>query len=87
MKVKLFAIYDSVSGIYDGPSACINEQVALRDFKHMAQDDRTKIGRNPEHFSLWVVGAYDDSTGLPSSDGKVCVAYAVDVLKEENDAE
>ena len=53
MKVKLYAVLDSASGVYDGPVPAQADGVALRNFTNMAMDANTAIGRNPECFSLW----------------------------------
>ena len=85
MKVKLFAVLDTCSGVYDGPVPAQNEQVALRNFTHMAQNKDTAIGRNPSDFSLWQVGEWNDALGEVVPETKKCIAYAVDLItpKEE----
>lgn len=61
MKVKLFAVLDSCSGVYDGPVPAHNEAVALRNFVKIAKKPGSPIHDHPEHFSLWRVGEWNDS--------------------------
>lgn len=86
MKVNLYAIFDSASCVYDGPAPAHNDGVALRDFDNIARNPETKVGMNPEYFSLWRVGTWDDSKGEPSNENKECLAYAHELIappKEE----
>lgn len=86
MKVKLFAVLDSASGIYDGPVPAQTKEVALRNFTHMARNDDSPIGKNPECFSLWQVGEWNDGTGEVVPEAKFVIANAIDLItpNEEN---
>ena len=83
MKVKLYAVLDSASGIYDGPVPANADGVAVRNFQNMSRDPNTAIGKNPEYFSLWRVGEWNDATGEIIPEGKECLGYAVDLLIEK----
>ena len=85
MKVKLYAVLDKASGVYDGPVPSISDGVALRNFTNMAKNPESPIGRNPEHFSIWRVAEYNDATGEVTPEVKECLAYAIDVLRKEED--
>lgn len=80
MKVKLYAVLDSASGVYDGPVPAHNDNVALRNFAHMAKNADSPIGRNPEHFSIWRVGEWNDALGEVVPESKECLGYAIDML-------
>lgn len=86
MKVGLYCVLDSVSGVYDGPVPAQNDGVALRNFQAMAQNDQSPIGRNPADFSLWRVGEWNDGLGEITIEPKKKLAFAIDLLKptEEN---
>lgn len=84
MKVKLYAVYDSASGIYDGPVPAHGDGVAMRNFTNMAKNKDSTVGRNPEHFSLWRVGEWNDATGEVTPEIKECLGYAVDLITGEN---
>ena len=88
MKVKLYAVLDSASAVYDGPVPSQTDGVAMRNFINMAKNPDTAVGRNPECFSLWRVGEWDDATGVPSTpDGKECLGYAIDLIATEKNGE
>ena len=81
MKVKLYAVLDNASGVYDGPVPCNGDGVALRNFINMARNPESPIGKNPECFSIWRVGEYNDATGEVTPEVKECLGHAVDLLK------
>lgn len=84
MKVQLYAVYDKASGVYDGPVPCQAHGVALRNFVNMAKDKNTPVGKNPECFSIWHVGEWNDATGEVVPAVKECLGYAIDLIKENS---
>ena len=63
MKVKLYAIFDVDSGVYDGPFRQISDNVAMRNFGDMCMNEDGPIGQHPECFTLFKIGYFDDSKG------------------------
>jgi hypothetical protein len=63
MLLKMFSIYDEKAVAHVTPFFMHNEMMALRQFKNMCFDKNSQIGTNPEDYSLWCVGEFDDSTG------------------------
>ncbi len=86
MKVKLYAVLDSASGVYDVPLPCNADGVAMRNFINMAKDQATLVGKNPECFSIWRVGEWNDATGKVTPESKECLGYAVDLIGANIDA-
>ena len=84
MKVKLVAVLDSASGVYDGPAPVINEMLAMRNFTDMCTKNE-KIKDHPGDFSLWLLGEYNDSTGEITTCAKKCLGYAVDLMNPNNE--
>ena len=82
MKIRLYAVYDSASGVYDGPFPNRAHGEAIRNFTNAALNKDGPIGRNPEHFSLWHVGMYDDSIGEVVGKSKDCLGYALDFIRD-----
>lgn len=64
MKTLVFTIQDKKSAAHLPPFYCVNRDVALRHFKNAANDKQTEIGRNPEDFNLYLIGEFDDNTGV-----------------------
>jgi len=83
MKVKLYAVLDRASGVYDGPVPCTTDGVALRNFTNMAKNPDSTIGKNPEYFSIWRVGEWNDADGEITPEVKECLAHAVDIIGEK----
>lgn len=84
MKVKLYAVLDKASGVYDGPVPCNADGVAVRNFTNMANDFNTPIGKNPEDYSLWRVGEWNDADGKLKPLTKECLVHAVDIVGSVN---
>lgn len=86
MKTKLYAVLDSASSVYDGPHPMIADGVAIRNFVNVVKDPNSTVGKNPEHFSLWRVGEWDDANGEVIPCTKECLGFAIDLIKEDADA-
>jgi hypothetical protein len=87
MITNLYAVLDSASGIYDGPVPQQADGVALRGFTNMAKNPQSPIGQNPECFSLWRVGKWNDATGEVVPEVKECLGHAVDLINENENKE
>ena len=83
MKVKLYAVLDKTSGVYDGPVPCHNDGVALRNFTNAAIAGEGPISKNPECFSIWRVGEWNDATGEVTPEIKECLGYAIDLINDD----
>jgi hypothetical protein len=86
MIVKLFAVLDTASGVYDGPVPAQTETLANRNFQDMIQNPKSPMNKHPEDFSLWLVGTWNDATGeiVPPEHGKVKICSAVDLITGDN---
>lgn len=80
MILFLHVIYDSVSKVYDVPFPSRSEEEAIRSFGNLASNAETMVGKHPEHFKLFRVGLYDDSTGKIAPEDIVHVANAHDLV-------
>jgi len=88
MMVQIFSIYDSKAGAYTQPFFAVNSRVAVRMFSHLANDPKHAFGMNPEDFTLFELGCFDDQTGkidtldvISSAIGKA-IHYKRDVTAE-----
>ena len=65
MKLKAFAIHDSVAQAFNTPFFMHNAGIAVRVFQdNVNSDDENNISKHPEQFVLFELGEYDDSTGI-----------------------
>lgn len=87
MRLKLFAVVDRISGVWDGPHKAINEGQFLRSF---ADECRKKpMSEHPEDFYCAELGTYDDATGEIKGleEGPLRIADATDFIRRLNDEE
>lgn len=80
MIVKLFAVVDRVTGVFDGPHKAINEGDFMRSFEKLCTDANTAVAQKPEDFYAVALGSFDDSTGqiIPTDGGATRIADATD---------
>lgn len=66
MKLEIFAVYDSKAEAYIQPffQAKINQ--AKRVFQNAAQDIKHAFGRNPEDYTLFHLGSWNDENAILS---------------------
>ncbi|AXL14723.1 nonstructural protein [Microviridae sp.] len=63
MKLQIFTIFDSKTQAYLPPSFLQNEEVALRSIRDVLKDPNHQFTKNPEDYSLWQIGLFDDEKG------------------------
>lgn len=79
MKTKMFSVYDSKMTLYGTPFFTPREAVAKRMFKDLVSDSNTTVSKNPEDFSLYYLGEFDDEFGTFDSvkPTNLCTASAI----------
>jgi len=64
MKLEMMAIYDSASRAFLPPFTVASEEIALRQFKVLAQEQpKHDFVRFGHQYTLYRVGAFDNETG------------------------
>lgn len=58
------SVFDSKAACFSNPFYSPNIPVATRDFSAACMDKNSGISRNPEDYSLFQVGTFDDESGL-----------------------
>ncbi|AXL14593.1 nonstructural protein [Microviridae sp.] len=74
MKINAYTIFDKKSGLYNKPFYLVNHQVALRSVSQLVTDENSECAKNPEDYSLWFIGEYDDENATFASQEKECIA-------------
>lgn len=64
MIYKIYTIYDCKVEAYLQPFFMRANGEAVRAFTELANDSTKNIGTNPEDFTLFEVGTYDDSCAM-----------------------
>lgn len=67
MMTKVFSVYDSKARVFSTPFFALTEGVAIRMFVAGVNDPTTQLCKNPEDFTLFCVGTFDDDIGVLKS--------------------
>lgn len=68
MILEAYSIFDSKAVVYSPPFFAQREAVARRMFADLVNDPKSAIYRNPEDYSLFWIGTFDDELGIVVSD-------------------
>ncbi len=89
MIVNLYAVYDSASGVYDGPVPGVADGKMVQKFSDMSRSAESDIGKHPECYTLFKVGTWNDGTGeaigcVPEKliNGVEAVAMGKEIVKD-----
>jgi len=83
MRVQIYAIFDSCSGIYEKPFFHTADDVVRREFQDVATDESTAISKHPEHYSLWRLGNFDNTNGNILDEANECLWQAVEAIAQK----
>jgi len=64
MITVICAALDKKARAYATPFFQAHVDVAIRAFKGAVNDPTHPIAKHPEDYSLWLIGTFDDNTGL-----------------------
>lgn len=63
MILNAYSLYDRKALQYHAPFFSVADGAALRMVADLVADPNTTVGRHPEDYVLYRVGAYDDASG------------------------
>lgn len=63
MKLLMFAVHDRVTEAFGSPFTAQTEAEAKRMFLTAAQDPDTNLFKNPDDFSLYHIGSFNNAGG------------------------
>lgn len=61
---KLYTVFDEKSGAYLPPFVAVSNGSAVRSFADACNDPNTSFHKHPGDFTLFLIGEYDDQTGM-----------------------
>lgn len=64
MKTEMYVIFDKKAKLYNKPFHQFNRDVAIRTVTDLANDTSTDFSRNPEDYSLFFLGTFDEQTAV-----------------------
>lgn len=80
MKLEMYSVFDAAVGAYNRPLFMRSRGEALRSFADAVAKEENGFLAHAEHYSFWLVGEFDDSTGVVLSVEPVRVCSAVDFV-------
>ena len=83
MKINSYSIRDGKGCIFGRPFFQVNNSVAMRTFQDLVADPQTEIHRHPDDFKLYLVGSFDDNTGVLAPEVQpVFLAHGTDFVQK-----
>lgn len=67
MIVKIFSVFDKKARSFCTPFYMPNVETAVRAFHQAANDKSIDVGRYPADFDLFMLGTFNDETGVTES--------------------
>lgn len=64
MILKMFSIYDSKAKAFLPPFFLHTEGMAIRTFADCAKDPQHAFSRNPQDYTLFCLGSFEDTSGM-----------------------
>lgn len=85
MKQEMLSIYDSKARAFISPWFAINLQVAARSFADVVNNPAQVIHNNPEDFTLYHLGTFDDAdASIVELVPPVCLGLAINFKEQKN---
>lgn len=66
-KMQIFSVYDKKAVAYNAPFYFHQKGQAIRAFEDAVNDPQSPFFKHPEDFALFLIGEWDDTTGLIKS--------------------
>lgn len=73
MKSKMVSMYDEKALCYQVPYFMPTIQAAIRSFGDLCNDKNSYVSKHPADYVLYLVGEYDDETGV--TENKIPVQF------------
>lgn len=64
MILQVFSVYDDKAQCYQTVHPMTHKGAALRSFGDAVLDKNTQLSRHPSDYKLYLIGTFDDSSGL-----------------------
>lgn len=80
MIMKIFACRDTAVEAYLQPFFAPTSGSAIRSLTEAVNDPQHQFAKNTRDFSLWLLGDYDDSTGVITAGPPIFVINCVDLV-------
>lgn len=82
MKLNAYVVYDRAAEAFSQPMFVINEAVMLRILKNCLQNPEHNYAMNPDDFTLYLMGEFDDNTGVITGELRKVTALNALITKQ-----
>lgn len=83
MELKMYTIYDVKTKAYHKPFYSNTNGAAIRAFSNAVNDPVSDFNKNPEDYTLFEIGHYNDTEGtLHPLEVKIPLGTALEMIKE-----
>jgi hypothetical protein len=79
-RLVMCSVFDVRVGAYTSPFCVRSRAEAIRSFTDACADDSLPFKKHPSDYALYVVGEFDDDTGVVSAVGPVSLINGDDVV-------
>ncbi len=80
MKLNIYSIFDTASGLYSRPFFTQSDPEAMRSFEDISADADHPIGKHPEDYMLFRLGIFDDTKGKLVDEQNECLVTALECI-------
>lgn len=81
MKLLIFAVFDTKVAAFMPPFTMSTRGAALRGFGDEVARPGSEIGKHPEDYMLYEVGAFEQATGAVTAAVPECVCTAIQFVE------
>ncbi len=82
METQIYAIFDTCSGIYEKPFFHTADDAVRREFQDVCNTAEHPINKHPEHYSIWRLGKFDNTTGKIRDEKNECLWQGVEAMSQ-----
>ena len=80
MKLNVYSIFDTASGLYSRPFFSQSDPESMRSFADIAVDKTHPIGKHPGDYALYRIGIFDDTKGKLHNEENECLVTALEAV-------
>lgn len=81
MKYCVYAIFDSAIKTFSAPQTTSHRGAALRGFGDAVNNKETVFAGHPDDYDLYILGEFDDQTGLFSTGAPEALVRGKDLVR------
>jgi len=80
MKMMMYSIFDTASGIYQRPMFARADGEIMREFQNICTDKEHPCGQHPEDYSLYRLATFNDQNGKVDNEENECLSTGLEMV-------